>query len=198
MRTLPVLALFAASAIGLSAATLTLSDFSNFTPDYTGGSWNEDTFQSDTTSFTIGNFIAQPVSNGSLGVTFAAVDWTGYINVSLTGLAAGGSAANETEFLNFFVMDENFNTAVAQFTLADFGTGPSAVTGSAVLDLSGVDATHITDWGFGTGNGSDNFAFTFDKVTVSTSVVPEPSTYAAIFGAVALTGAAIRRYRRRV
>ena len=195
MRTLSIIALFAASALGLSAATLTFSDFSNFAPGYFAGSWDENTFQSGPETFAVGNFGAgSAVNNGSFGVFIGTIDLTGYTQVTLTGFASAGSTANATEFLNFFVMDENLNTAIAQYTLTSFGTGSVPTAVSLLIDLSGIDPTKVTDWGFGTTiSGADAFAFTFTKVEVSTSAIPEPSTYAALFGAAALTAALRRR-----
>lgn len=47
-------------------------------------------------------------------------------------------------------------------------------------------------WGYST---AANQTASFDNISVAISAVPEPSTYAAIFGGLALVGAVV--YRRR-
>jgi hypothetical protein len=69
-------------------------------------------------------------------------------------------------------------------------------SGTVSITLSGASsATTLRIYGSGASSGAGTFRL--DDVTVAGSVtaVPEPSTYAAICGAVALLGAMIRRRR---
>ncbi len=186
-----IITVCAALALGLStrADTTQLSDFSNFTPGayfYTdSGRWSADTARSDTTTFSIGNFGSDTprAANGNgfyqwLGDT--PQDWSqlGYVN--LTGVALASNAATT---INFYIEDNNFQTSLTAFTLADFASGLSTV--SKQIDFGGIALDDISYWGFQVSDFSDPapaFGFTFDNVSVSTSAIPEPSTYAALFG----------------
>jgi hypothetical protein len=63
--------------------------------------------------------------------------------------------------------------------------------------MSGIN-TATTFRIFGSGASSSLGTFRVDDVTVNGAVtaVPEPSTYAALLGGMALTGAIILRHRR--
>jgi hypothetical protein len=196
MRTFPLLALFAASAFGLSAATITISDFSAFTPTVFGGTWDEDSSLSGATTFAVGNFSGTQPTFGNFEVTFAAVDWTGYQYVTLTGFAAAGLDANLMEGLAFYFTDASDHTSSTPFTLTDFGAGPSSIASTAMIDATGVDLTQVVNWGIGTNFSFDAFAFTFDNLSLSTTAIPEPSTYATLCGAFGLVGALALRRRR--
>lgn len=200
MRILATLGLVALAATGAHASTLVLSEFDFFTPSYVSGSWDIPTMDSAPNRLTIGNFgTVQPVDDGAFGVFNAPADWTAFTTITLTGAAFGGEAWNDTTVLNFFAMDEFANTAITQFNLADFSTGPGFSSITIGLDLIGIDATRVTDWGFGTNAvGTTNFAFTFDQVAINSVAVPEPSTYATLLSVGSLVAVvAHRRLRAR-
>lgn len=77
-----------------------------------------------------------------------------------------------------------------------FGVGTYDLINYASATLSNFEATDFT-----VGSGIAGYDFSFGlssnilQVTTSVSAVPEPSTYAVIFGAIALGGAACRRRR---
>lgn len=186
-------------ALPMHAAVLNLSDFSAFTPTYFGftGSWSVDTAQSGPTSFTVANFGAgQPKNDGSFTSWLASTqDFSSYSYVNLSGSAFAG---NTTTSLGFFVEDADGNSGLATFSTADFASGFSSVSLAGLYSV--IDPSHIVNWGFSTENqdGSKNFAFTFDQVSLSTTAIPEPSTYAAMAGGLSLFAAMVARRRRRM
>lgn len=177
----------------------TLSDFGSFTPSDYSGSWNSGTSQAGPTTFAIGNFgSGQPVDSGSFNVWLGAEqDWSAYTHIYLTGVAVAGSVPNAaTGTLNFYVSDADFNTVIVNFPLSSFATYGEV---GLVLNLLGIDATRVTDWGFGTTvSGTANFAFTFDRIGFSAGAIPEPSTAALLAGAASVCVACLRRGRRKV
>lgn len=67
------------------------------------------------------------------------------------------------------------------------GSFTSVVIGSTILNAGN---------GFAANDGSFSYAFNTASNSFSITAVPEPSAYAAIFGGLALAGAALRRRRR--
>jgi hypothetical protein len=204
MKRLIVLLLLATS---VAHAQLLLSDFSSFTPDaYSqpfpadSTSWSALTAQSGAATFTVGDFGAGApggaIGNGFIEFLSAPADWTDYASVVLRGFAA---AANATPSLWFYVEDENLSSALTPFSLASFGTGPSAMERAMPLSLAGLDAARITAWGFVV-QEADNpaFGFTFDNVALMSPVVavPEPATYGFVAGIAVAVLALFRRSRR--
>lgn len=184
-------------ALPLSAGVVNLSDFSSFAPSYYGfsGSWSADTAQSGPDSFTIADFSAgTPKNDGSFTKFLGSTqNFSSYSYVLLNGTASSGNA---TSNLAFFLEDADGASGMATFQLANF-TGDFAALSLSGL-YSALDPTRIVSWGFTTENqfGDKNFAFTFDHVALSTTPIPEPSTYAALLGAATLGIVAIRRRRR--
>jgi hypothetical protein len=204
-----LLILLALSA-SIANAQLILSNFSSFTPDYysqpfpaDSTSWSELTAQSGATTFAIGSFgngsAGGAIGNGFINFLSVATDWSAYTSVTLSGFA---SQANATPSLSFYLEDENVSSALSTFTLADFGFGPNSTDVTIPLSFLGIDATHVTAWGFVV-QEADNpvFAFTFDQVSLAlptqVGAVPEPSTMGAIGGLVLLAAIGGRRYLRK-
>jgi hypothetical protein len=77
-------------------------------------------------------------------------------------------------------------TQVLSWNIASGGWG---MTGSDTFNIELVGSS--TDFAITTGNGVG-----LDNFSTTVSAVPEPSTYAAIFGAVALAGVMLHRRRR--
>jgi hypothetical protein len=149
---------------------------------------------------------------GSGGGYFAAASWTGaapgsnYFEFTLTPNAGYaftttsmtfGYRATSTGPTNLAVRSsfDTYATNLASGTI----TGDSVwrSSGTLTITLSGMN-TATTFRIFGSGASSGVGTFRVDDVTVNGSVtaIPEPSTYAVILGAMALTGAIIRRRRR--
>lgn len=194
MKKTLLLILGATTALAAQASTLILSDFDSFAPSSygIGGSWSATTALSGTSSYTIADFSAgTPKNDGSFIVSLPSVqNYSAYAEVNLMGSVFSGNASDS---VSFFMEDQDGNAGVTTFDL---------VNGTATKNLSGlysqVDETRVVIWGFTTENqmGDKNFAFTFDKVSLTiASVIPEPSSYASYMGLVALTGVLTLRRR---
>lgn len=191
--------LAAALATAAAHAELVVSDFSHFTPNeysgaFDGGPWSELTAVSGAETFTIDDF-GSGAPSGAIGNRFvsfldAPQDWSQFTTVTLHGTPTSG---NETAHLYLYFEDATFSfTSGIQFDLANFSDGEESVA----LDFGGLDPTQITAWGFTVMDpGTPAFGFTFDQLTLT--AVPEPSTYAALVGALALGVAGARRWRRK-
>lgn len=198
--TLILLAALALSSVA-SAQSVVLSDFSNFTPSAYffsfSGAWSEDTAHSGATSFSIGDFGsgAPTAANGNgfyqwLGST--PQDWSQISYANLTGASLADNAATSIEF---YVEDVNGSWGLTSFNLVDFVT---LTTVSKPIDFGAADRSAIAFWGFHTSSFDDPapaVGFTFDNVSVSAAVIPEPSTYAALLGGVVGVIALCRRLR---
>lgn len=97
------------------------------------------------------------------------------------------------------LFDDTFNeSATTTFSLGSFNTvafvtANGALSPSGLFNPAAVSAFRIS------GNdpfGADTFSVEIDHLA-AVSAIPEPSTYAAIFGAVALGGVLLRRRFRR-
>lgn len=150
---------------------------------------------------------------GSGSNYFTATTWTG-----------GAPGSNYFEFTLTPANGYDFQVTTISFGYRSTGTGPTAFAIRSSADAYGADLTSgtLTNDGSWYASGPSSItlsglssATTFrlyasgasagggtlrvDDVTLagSISAVPEPSTYAAIFGAVVLAGAAWRRRRER-
>jgi hypothetical protein len=149
---------------------------------------------------------------GSGGGYFAAAGWTGtapgsnYFEFILTPDAGYAFSATSMTFgyratatgpTNFAVRSsaDAYASNLTSGTITGDSTWRSA--GALSITLSGIN-TATTFRIFGSGASSSLGTFRVDDVTVSGSVtaVPEPSTYAAILGAMALTSVLICQRRR--
>jgi hypothetical protein len=187
-------------AVAATAATtraqMVVSTFSIFAPDeysgaFDGGPWSDLTAESGAGVFTIGDF-GNGVPSGNMGnrfVSFLAApqDWSQFTSVILHGTT---SAANQTPNLYLYLEDVNLGSSSwTQFDLTSFGDGVESVA----LDFTGVDATHITVWGFAVQDpGTPDFNFAFDQLQLV--AIPEPSA-AALLGGLASLIVLVRRQR---
>jgi hypothetical protein len=159
------------------------------------------------------------VSDGS----FTSTNFTTSAPPNTPAIADSGSwsAATPTKYFSFTITpDAGFqanitgisfdyrqtSTGAANFQI-DLGSQTNAASGTFLRDSSWYsitptmtaasfgDTTEIRIYGYGGGTGS----FAIDQVTLygSMSAIPEPSTYAAIAGAISLVGAMLRRRRQR-
>ena len=198
-----VLILLALTVVGsIHAQVLTLSNFSNFavgaTSQSSDGPWSDATFRSDPTTFSIGNFghgtPSGNVENGFIQWLGSGQNWSTYQFLNVTG-AVG--ATNATQKLNFYMEDSTGDVSVTSFNLSLFTTNLGTI--AIPLLFGAVDRTAVEYWGFTGGDfGAPEIAFTFDNASVAAvSAVPEPSTYAVVFSAIALISTIIRRRDRR-
>lgn len=146
--------------------------------------------------FTLINFLTSPsaTTGSNVGPGASSSTLTDYSGASIydqfyvISAAQGGSPNDLTIFAN--------NTS-SPIILAN---GHPAFTGQAVFDLSGGDWSDLVNQlptVGATGNitfwNETSFSLGTWEVTGSVSAVPEPSTYAAILGGLALVGVMLRR-----
>lgn len=110
-------------------------------------------------------------------------------------LSAEALSTNTSQSVRITLFDDNNNTATAAFAATEFPTG-SFTTASQLLTLSsGFNPSAVA--GFivtgGVPSGVLRFNYSFDNLAVAASAIPEPSTYAAILGLLALGFVAYRR-----
>ncbi|MEZ0215859.1 MAG: autotransporter-associated beta strand repeat-containing protein [Rariglobus sp.] len=144
-------------------------------------------------SFTMSGANAVSVAaTGTAGVNYATVSSTvgtltfgGTLGINLTASLAGGES---------FTLFSANGGALA----GDFGStaGNVSITGGYIASLTNNGSGIWT----GTDTNGSGLSFTFSASGVNAglltvSAVPEPATYAAIFGVLALAGAALRRRR---
>lgn len=105
---------------------------------------------------------------------------------------------NAASSLRVFFFDNNFLTASAAFNATSFTTGSFSTAAEVLTPGSGFNAANVMGF-YITGNipnGLARFNYSFDNLAVAASAIPEPSTYAAILGALALGFVAYRRRQR--
>lgn len=174
---------------GAAQAQIVLDNFNTGTATgaITGGtSWVGQVTQNATT-ITVGGTAND--DNG-WGTTSVSVNATGLSFVTFTAQRDVGNLASS---LTIQFEDSSLNTQVYSVSTSAFNLG-SMSTVNIALAWTTVDPTQITGWNIGGGNappGSSAFRMTFDNMSLT--AVPEPSTYAAIFGGLALGFAAWRR-----
>lgn len=157
------------------------------------------------------------------GQTKASTSWVGQVTQNSTTITIGGSAQNDNGWedtglslnlsaMNFIYItgqrDSGHNSATnfvvefidsslfaQQFTVStnSFLVG-SMTTVEIAIGSWTIDSTQITDWTIGGGTTPTlAFRMTLDNLKVSASAIPEPSTYAAVAGALVLGLAVWRR-----
>lgn len=125
-------------------------------------------------------FFATPLSIGAN--TFIAVSAQALVN----NIASG---------FQIQLVDTGARVAYAPFDAASFLVGSYSLAvvplqlSNPAFDFNSIDSMIITG---GVPGGSDRFSFSFDSI-VAQSVIPEPSTYVALAGLLALGFVAYRR-----
>ena len=108
-------------------------------------------------------------------------DLTG-VEITLDGSAVAGSL-NYSVTVHHGGQTTTDTGMIADFAIADWSDGVAGTTAESVF------ATRIQSV------GNPSYTYSIDEITIS--AVPEPSTYAMIFGAFALVFASVRRKRAR-
>lgn len=190
--------LFLLCAALLPAQTIVISSFdSPLSGASVNGSWSSPVAQ---LSFSGGVMTIGPVGGGnpddSGSFAFeplaASLDGTGWTSVSVSARIDSGNVSPGFT-INFYDGSGN-GVYTTSFSAGSFSSGGfTAVMAAPSFYPSPGDAADIQYYGIGGSGLTGAFRFSFDQVSVS--AVPEPSTYAAIIGALALVTAAWRQRR---
>jgi len=175
-------------------AQIVLADFSA-APDSGSatGSWSTATVSTSGGVFTIGsgadNSGAQFIDVSSLNLGSAS----NYLSLAVTARIDSGNAA--TQFTVNLFDDQGNGIVSAVFNSSSFNTS-GFTTATALLGLydgattANVNVALVQIAG---GGNTSAFRFSFDQIAANANVIPEPGTYAAIIGALALGLVAYRR-----
>ncbi len=155
-------------------------------------------------SFYLGSGLAATTSgetNGSVTARFN-IGWTSTSGEWNLITPSGATSANQTgsQTVSWYVnngsssityLGPNSSTYTVAAGAYDLWIGSTRSFAGTTVVTTGLAAT---DFKFRWGSGAGNATMTFDNI--SASAIPEPSTYAAIFGGIVLVGAVIHRRRR--
>jgi hypothetical protein len=125
------------------------------------------------------------------GYTGASINATGLNFLAVTAKVDAGNAA---AFLALGFSDSGLNSDAFSISTSLFTSVMSTVY--VPVAWTNIDPADIVHWDMGGGtSGLSAFRMTFDNIALSATgaAIPEPSTYAAIFGALALGLVAYRR-----
>lgn len=134
-------------------------------------------------------------NNGSSTFIISGINTTGFLanSFSLTfGAHKSTTASNMSELSLAYSTDGTTYTSIA-IPIQATGTG-TAVWRS--INISGLDLPLTSNLYLRWTNTSTSPQFRLDDISLSATAIPEPSTYAAIFGALALAGVMIHRRRK--
>ncbi len=157
--------------------------------------------------FTMGNGYAVVVGNSGTPDPVRLVRYTGGLdaNANLTNIITGTAPVADVasaQYLSVSVSYDPFTNTWSMFGRNDGAASfTSPASGSLTAVGTAVDNTYTGSamnsmgflWAYSTA-GSQTASF--DNVTVTTTAIPEPSTYAAIIGALALAGVVLHRRRQ--
>lgn len=195
LTVISALLLLPAAVFANPPASYVLDDFNNGT--ITGSPAEGTTWAAP------GNVIFNPTTITIGGTAKDDNGWGAFFNEPLTTISFYDQlsiigqidAGHQAQFFKIEFLNANFETKVFQVAFpAQFLVG-SLSTVVIPLDWSGFDTSAILGWSIGGGEAApnSNFRMTLDNIALTSSSIPEPSTYAAIIGMLALGFVAYRR-----
>ena len=125
--------------------------------------------------------------------------WGTALNTNFTGATMFTITATATTAplggFTFTLADNANKIASASFNWVDFAGGGVKTVSSIITFADGFNTSSVTGpWNLA--GGSSGTAINVQLISASASAVPEPATYAALFGAAALGLAVVRRRRQ--
>jgi len=187
-KRITILSALAICVVSVNAQTILLDNFNlgTATGAVVGGTSWVGQVTPNATTITVGGTAGDQNGWAATGqnIDASAMNW-----VAITAQVDSGNVAASVavRFTDASLVSEIVNVSMISFT--------SSLTTVyiPVAWTSGIDNSAITSWSIGGGNvGSSTFHMTFDNLALTTAV-PEPATYAVIFGALALGFVAYRR-----
>lgn len=159
--------------------------------------------------FTLGNGYAVVIGNGSTPDPLRLVRYTGGLdaNANLTNIITGTAPVADIASAQYLSVSVSYDPTTNTWSMSARNDGASSFTDPATGSLTSIGSvvdntytgTAMTSMGFLWGYSTTTNTASFDNVTVTAvSAVPEPSTYAALAGALALAGVIMHRRRRAV
>ncbi len=156
--------------------------------------------------FTAGNGYAIAIGNGSTPDPLRLVRYTGGVdaNANLTNIITGIAPVADIASAQYLSVSVSYDPTNNTWSMSARNDGAASfvdpATGSLTSIGSVVDSTYtgsaMTSMGFLWAYSTTTNTASFDNVTVTAvSAVPEPSTYAALAGALALVGVMVHRRR---
>lgn len=175
----------------VSAASLLLSDFTSTSGAVISGSWVGQT------SLSAGVLTVSGSAKDEIGYTVSAsINASTYNYLEIIARTESGNASNFSVRFEDSNLNEYVVTALSSSLSSSLSTIYVPLNWTAANTANGFDSTSITAWGFGgSGLGTVAFAYSVDKLSLTTSAVPEPATYAALFGVASLGFVAWRKRR---
>lgn len=147
--------------------------------------------------------VSATVGNDGIIVGSGAKDENGWsaptVSLNATGMnfiavTASVNAGNAASSFAIQFEDSSLGTDVFSVAMSSFLSTPTTVYIPIVW--TGADMTDLSSWSLGGGaGGAADFRMTLYNLEFTATAVPEPSTYAAVFGVMALGFVAYRRRR---
>ncbi len=197
MRTLTLIVVLALASTA-SAQSHVVSEFDSLPTGenfFAGGSWG----QPDQFALSNGVLSITAVSGGNpddsgyfayAGISPVDASQFLYVNV---GAQIGAGNASSGFIVNFFD-SQGSGALTATFSAADFNSATFTVAPAQLsAHPEGGIVSDITSFGIAGVGTSVAFRFSFDSIALSSSAIPEPSTYAALLALAALGFVAYRR-----
>lgn len=195
-RFLAVALLALGASVALPAQVIVLDNFSGGgnTGVISGTTWaNPGNVVFNGTTVTVGN---TALNDNGWGTASTTLDASGMTFITIVAQLDAGNASP------FFVIgfeDGGPDAAVFSVPTYSFTTGAMTTVQIPITSWGNVNPAAITGWTIGGGTGGVvAFRMTLDHLSLGTSAIPEPATYAALAGACALALAMWRRRTVRV